>query len=280
MIPAPDPGIYRGVPMEIYQSWDAASASRLSDVKHAPAVAWYRMTAPPSEPTAAMAYGTACHAAILEPDLFRQTYVRRPPGHPNSTAYKAARDALEADGLVLLTDDQMDGCLAAQKAALGHCLLGGLLRVKGLDRELSVVADLVTLSGIPVRCKVRPDLIDSVSRIIVDVKTTTNARADAMARTIWDLAYHRSAALYLDVCRAAGIDVDCYLYFAIEKDPPFLTCLYQLEGPALEVGRQEVSVLLDAYGRCQTRGEWPGLAGGVVPLGLPGWAYNRIFGGE
>lgn len=45
-IPAPEPGIYPGVPFETYLAWDAVNASLLKDVGHAPALAYDHMTNP------------------------------------------------------------------------------------------------------------------------------------------------------------------------------------------------------------------------------------------
>jgi exodeoxyribonuclease VIII len=274
----PTPGVYQAIPMEVYQAWNAISAGRLSDVRRAPLVAFWKKDHP-DPPTPAMKFGTAIHSAILEPDIFSDSYVRRPPGHGSSTAYKTAKAELEAAGKEILDDDDWNACIEIGKAARCHPILGPLLGLEGTNVELSVVWNAISKSGIPVACKCRPDFLDRQTKIIVDLKTTTDATKDAFARQVFDLGYHRTAAHYLDGCRAAGIDVDAYLFFAIEKKPPYLTCLYQIDGASIEVGRTEVEGLIDIWARCLLNGIFPGLSTGVVPVGLPGWAWNRIMEG-
>lgn len=277
---APDPGIYPGLPMQEYLSWDCASAGRLSDLRHAPAYMREKIVHPDA-PTPAQIIGTALHTAILEPEEFDHRYALRPEGHGNSNAFKDAKSRLIAAGFVVLDADDMALCRGASAAVAAHPLVGGLLRLPDAEHEVSIVWDQLTVSGFTVRCKIRPDFLDRETKLVIDLKSTLNASKDAFSSQLYNLGYHRSAAFYIDGCRASGIDIDTYLFLAVEKEPPYLVALYQLEQTAIECGRKEVEGLLDLYGRCETKSEWPGLPDGVIPIGLPGWAYDRAMrGGE
>jgi len=275
----PDPGVYPSASHKGYLEWEAASVSALKDLAHAPALfAWHREH--PPEETAAMRLGTAFHMAILEPERFETTYQPKPPGDGRTKAVREACLQLEMQGFRLLTQVEFAACRGACESVMKHPQAGGLLRIPEVMREVSLVWDRVTASGIPIQCKARPDIMDPKTGIIIDLKSTTNAAKDAFSRQLHSLHYHWSAAHYILGASECGIKIDAYLFLAVEKEPPYLCALYQLEQTALDVAFCDVERLLDLYAKCQTKEEWPGLPVGVIQIGLPVWAYERAMRGE
>ena len=271
----PEPGIYHDCSMKDYLSWDCASASRLSDMRKSAARCRWNIDHPDAEQTSALLLGSAIHCAILEPERFARTYALRPPGDGRTRAVKEAHELQAARGIIGLSGEQMDAVNGVTYAISAHDLAGPLLALPEALREISVVWQEVTTSGFPVYCKIRPDFYDAASRICVDLKTSLHADPMNFPREIYTYGYHRAAAFYMRGLVEAGLACDAYLFLAVEKDPPFECALYTLEAAALEAGHAEYMALLDRYGKCLTKNEWPGYPGGVLPIGLPVWAYKN-----
>lgn len=272
-ISCPEPGVYRDVSHSEYLSWSACSASRLSDMERSAAYCRYQI-GHHEEPTEAMEFGTAVHMLLLEPARFDRTYEARISGSGVTHEVKADVARINGAGRIALKPAAWDDLMGMRGSVNGHDLAGKLLAVPECDRELSIVWDQMTPSGIPVRCKARPDLYDPESELIVDVKSSIKAHPGLFPRAMFAAGYHRAAALYLAGMAAVGLACDSYLFLAIEKTAPFEVALYAIEGASVEVGRDSFLSLLDRYGRCQLKNEWPPYPGGVIPLALPGWAFK------
>ncbi len=271
----PEPGIHQSVPMEQYLSWDAASHSLLERVRLSPAhAAWTRTNG--TEDSEALTNGTAIHAALLEPEKFDDRYALRPEGDGRTAAVRSARLELEAKGLILLERKIWDLCCTVRAKIQMHASAWQILSHVDTSREVSLVWDQITARGFPVRCKARPDVLNLTAGITVDVKSCVSAEPEDFRSAVFRFGYHRSAAHYLDGMRALGLSIDCYIYLAIEKEPPYEIALYALEQSAIEAGWAESRVLLDRYGECVAKNDWPGYSRNVMTTGLPAWAFNRV----
>ena len=274
MSAAPNPGVYTDVSFEDYLSWDCASASRLSDLLRSREYCRHRIDNP-SEPTEAMLVGTAIHCALGEPDRFAQTYRLRPPGDGRTKAVKEARDALEAQGCILLKEDAWEACWRIRENVAAHSALSELVR-KSTGVEVSAVADLVLPDGRTVRVKVRPDLLSIQGQFQLDWKSTADPTPDAFGRQAISYGYHRSAALYLDALRALdSLPMRWYVLGALAKDAPYEVAAYQVSDELIDAGRAEYQALLKVYADCQDSGNW------TTPqtshqLSLPAWMAKRL----
>lgn len=274
-IEIPAPGIYDDIPHEDYLRWPAASASRLSDIKRSPAYCRWRIENH-QPPTTAMVLGTAIHMAILEPERFEKTYALRPPGDARTKIVKIAKARLEAEGKTVLSPADWEMVRGMAESVSRHEIGTGFVRATGNKIEVSCTWNAVAESGFEVTCKIRPDILDPEIKVIVDIKSCIHAHPASFPKVIYDMGYHRAAALYLDGIRELGIDCEHYLFLAIEKTPPYEVALYDLEQSAIEAGRDDYRRQLDLYGRCLTKNEWPGYSTDPIRVGLPGWAYTRI----
>src|SRR5690606_26638227 len=110
LLDAPEPGLYPNVPADAYHRWPVASQTVLKIMRdRSPAHARQYMLTPP-EPTPAMVLGQAIHMAILQPDLFRECYVRRPELDLRTKAGREALEALQKEhpSATILTPEQYD----------------------------------------------------------------------------------------------------------------------------------------------------------------------------
>lgn len=273
----PPSGVHRGIPMREYHAWEAASNSRLTRLMRSPAHLRAYLEQP-AEDTASLSIGRASHAAILEPDDFKQRYVRGPVGDRRTKAVKEEWDSLCAkhgDGYVL-RPDEYDACLGMRDAVHAVARAKGVLVGPG-DVEMSCLW-LDPASG--VLCKGRMDRHSPTlaGGAIVDLKTTKDASPLVFERSIFTYGYHRQAAMYLSAAKVLGIPARHYVIIAVEKTPPYGVSVYRLTEGAVQGGADQLRPLLALYARLQDvpREQWWGYPDEVRDISLPAYAWNQL----
>lgn len=130
-------------------------------------------------------------------------------------------------------------------------------------------------------CKCRPDNITN-DGVIVDIKTTKDATAEAFQRSIMNYGYHLSAAFYLRGVRATLgacnpkpdiMPPKFFVLVVIETKPPFAFQTFYFSEAALLLGDSEVDRALETYSACVTADKWQGYSKKMVEIDLPAWAY-------
>lgn len=230
----------------------------------------------PPEPTPAMAFGTAVHAAILEPDIFGTEFVVTPKFDRRTKDGKAAAESWEAEnaGKAAVSVDQMVAINSMMSRVSDHAGAAKLL-FSG-SAELSgfwVDAD----SGIA--CKCRPDWLresDGIPTGIVDVKTCCDASTEGFSRAMATFGYDLQAAFYQDGIKAiTGLTLPFY-FVAIEKDAPHAVAVYKASDDVIEVGRAKYRGALQLLKWCRENDRWPAYQpnGEIEIINLPRWASN------
>lgn len=277
-------GIYYDLPGESYHSGPGISNSGLALIAKSPLHYWARYLDPmrePVEPTPALELGTAVHCAVLEPDRFREAYVTIPedaPRKPTSVQLKAKNPSDDTVAAIawwsefeekhkdakILSRDDFAKCQRIAESIHGHDA-ASILFADG-KAEVSIFWEDEETG---VLCKIRPDWL--MSSAIFDLKTTEDASPSGFTRSIFNYGYFRQAAFYLDGARAAGLDVDAFMFGAVEKSAPFASAFYYAEATMIEVGRMEYRRHLRTYAECLETGRWPGYPARITPIGLPAW---------
>jgi len=259
---------------EDYHAAPGASASRLKQLKRSAAHMKYAMDNP-QEPTQAMIIGSATHSAILEPDLFVKEWGRIPEGDGRSKAVKEAKAELIAQfgADQILKPDVYDNILAMRDSVLGNALALDLL--DGADTETSHY----WREG-DVKCKARIDALPRESSYwgdcVVDIKTTASASPEEFRRSVYNFSYHIQAQHYLTAAERQR-----FIFIVVERDAPHCVALYELDGAALRLGREDREFLLGQWALCEAEeaaggpDAWPGFPVEVQELSLPGWAYTQ-----
>jgi hypothetical protein len=252
-----------------YHSHPAVGSTSLKRILRSPAHYRYEQLNP-SEPTPAMQFGTICHTAILEPQIFFRDKVIMPTFSGAGARTAKEHFLLENHGKIIVTPDQMDtisGMLdAISKHESARQLLSG-----GVAEESYFDVDPET----GILRKVRPDYMrKDLGNLIIDVKTTTDASPQAFAKCVANLMYHLSAALYLDVVSSV-IDqtLERFVIVAIEKDPPFGVAVYMLDERAIEAGRFLYQKALRTLKECRDSKQYPAYPDHVMNISIPSWAW-------
>jgi len=93
-----------------------------------------------------------------------------------------------------------------------------------------------------VLCKTRPDVNKLRKNVLVDIKTCQDASQSAFARQAANLEYYLQACMQIDGAVGSGAmkQVDNYFWLAVEKEPPYNACIYELQ-------QYDILWLMDMY---------------------------------
>lgn len=265
-------GVFK-MPMAEYQAEHGVSQSRLKLLRQSPLHLRHAIDNP-EEPTDAMILGNLEHLLVLEPSLFAKAFWSRPvtykndkgeekPWHGASNVCKTWLKA-HADRPVISSENE-DRLLGMADAIRAHPAAAAAL-LEGLPEQALFCEDAET--GLQIKC--RADWMTGNS--FVDPKTCLDASPAGFAKVVANLGYHIQAAFSLDIAKVLSLGKECFLFIAVEKDPPHAVAVYQLDEASIEYGRQEYRRLLNIYLDCVSTNQWPGYSSEIVPLSIPRWA--------
>ena len=184
--------------------------------------------------TAALAFGRAFHAALLEPELFAKQWSVLPQfdGHPNSNKYQDAKNAWMAEnqGREVITCDAMSTIAEMKLVLRQHPEYAKLPK---FDAEImAITRDEPT--QMQIKCKA--DLFGSA---IVDFKTTSGGlQPSEFLNDMIKWKYHVSAALYQDIITDLTGERLPFIVVPVTKKAPFECEFYRLSDEILDEGRK------------------------------------------
>jgi len=226
-----------------YRDLDAISNSELLLVERSPSdLIWSRNAPTDNTKQSALDYGTALHAALLEPDTINNLVdVYTDTKTRETKAFQQYATENAGSGKLILLEAEWDKIRLSVDSALAHPTFAKMI-AEATHKEVSIVTELEE-----VKVKIRPDLliVNNNSCIIGDVKTTASLsdwRESAMWKNpLFTHNYGHTAALYLDALSAhLGYQINEYHFLVVSK--------------AIEMGRYPVAVIsvsreeLERYG--------------------------------
>ena len=277
------PGIYP-LSDEAYFAADGINASGLKDILRSPAY-YKERKENPKEPSWQMIAGTAIHCAVLQPEEYDKRYVVLPDNAPLKPTQKMLDDPnpkpeiasrvqfwnvfeRQSEGkiIVLPEKDQLYrriGKLMRENPDLAPMLENGKAEqaIFGVDPVTKKV------------CKCKPDFLTKVGnyKIMLELKTSDDARPDAFQRTAYNFGYYTSGAFYCDVMEWAGLGKpDGYFIAVVERDAPHGIKVYEVSPEALDYGERQYRKALNLYSYCTDTQEWPNYDTTIELLTLPG----------
>lgn len=251
---------------EQYHEHPALGSTKLKTVLKSPAKFQWDLTHK-SEPTPAMKFGTLFHEAVLEKELFEDTYRVMPDFYGRgSTVQKeewAARTKLA--GKKVIDEDDFEKISIMLKSVTNHKQASRLLSCgKSEDSYFA------TIDETPLKC--RPDFLRD-GKIISDIKTTAKD-INTFNRVILDYGYHISAAVYLDVVSAElGTKYDEFILIAVQSVPPFETITFLIDEGSIDAGRSLYKKAIRRYKECSLSGVWSTYPDEIIPIAIPHWAF-------
>lgn len=207
--------------------------------------------------------GTVAHALILrnpDPRLFvvdDYDWTRR-KGKPT-------RDEIRNQGRIPIHRGTLLAASKMAHAVRRHALASAILSQGQPERSL-----YWTDEATGVTCRGRTDWLRD--NAIVDVKTTQDASPTGFAKACANYGYDQQADWYTTGVEAITGRRLPFLFIAVEKEPPHLVAVYQLDDDALDRGARRNRQALDLFAECESAGEWPGYSSDIEVLSLPRWA--------
>jgi hypothetical protein len=268
-------GIFDGISNRDYHCSPAISKSGMDLIARSP-LHYYTAILDPNrevrEETASMAFGTAVHTAILEPETYRERYVVMPKVDKRTKEGKNIAEAFEAEaaakGATLITQVEDEKIDRIMHSVHDHPVAQKLLST-GVAEQSCFWRDAET----DVWCRVRPDWLIASPLAIVDLKTTPDGSLDAFRAASWKWRYYVQAAFYLDgVAAATGDRPDSFMFLVVEKEAPFAVSVFYADEEFIAAGRAEYRRCLRIYADCFQNNKWPGYDTAIQPIGLPKWA--------
>jgi exodeoxyribonuclease VIII len=258
-------GVYYGLPAEAYHAHEAMSASGAKKILRSP-MHYKLMRETPSEPTAAMEFGTAVHCGVLEPERYDSCVVRADFASKRGKAYDEFA-AQHQGQIILLTDehDRAASCIAAVRASpAGRRLLQGAKTEVSLfwqDKQYNVP------------CKARLDAISLGG--VSDVKTAKDAGPDEFSRACATFSYHLPGAHYLNGYEAVLNETpEFFAMIVVESEPPHAVAVYELGRASIVYGLRQMDEAMSRYRDAVAKGKWEGYGDKIITIDLPKWAIK------
>ncbi len=260
--------------MQEYLEADGISASGLNLVHRSPAH-YMADKLGVKKDTDALIFGGMFHTLALEPELFDVEYGVLPEGIDKRTTIGKQAFAnwqIENNGKSAIKKEDFDKAQGMAASLRAHTRANSALN--GGHAERSVFFHLECSAHGPTLCKSRFDYV-TPNGLIVDLKTTTDARPDAFSRDCWKYGYHRKAAFYMSAYKAEFKEkAKGFLFVAIEKDAPYAVSVFLADEGMIDQGEREYMIDLNTYAECIQSNIWPSYPDEVMAIQLPRWAQD------
>lgn len=103
--------------------------------------------------------------------------------------------------------------------------------------------------------------------IIVDLKTARSADPNDFASTAANFGYDVQAAHYMAVHElATGESSKAFVHVLVEKEPPYLVSVVQLDDEFIDLGRSKLERAVRRYEHALNTDEWPGYPATLHPI--------------
>lgn len=195
---------------------------------------------PRKKPSPAMLMGSAVHAMISEPD--KELFARGLPNRLKRKEWAKLEEEAAAKGQTLLTEGEFDEAKRIADTAIETCdLLRSALSLKDLAVEASIFTKCLHSD---MKIKARPDMMSLELRTMWDIKTTTDNTPEGWAREVKRWGYDLQAAWYLHVAECSGLDIDNFIFFAVDKETGICVA-YELSELYLKYAQKRMFRVLD-----------------------------------
>jgi PDDEXK-like uncharacterized protein DUF3799 len=261
------------LPFDQYRAADGINSHGLLDLLRSPAHYWERRyNHAPEKNSDALLFGRLLHLAVLEPDRFLKDFKIEPEVDKRTTVGKNTLADFYASipQTAIVVPHKAHGMLARMAERIAKNDKAAWL-LKDSVREASVFwfdNDTGEL------CKGRADAISS-GGILIDVKTTVDARYRKFGRQAFDMGYHVQSAHYTAGGTATGkMRGDSFVFLVIEKTPPYEVAVYPASPSFLATGRKWRHKAMATYTECRKNNVYPGYNPDALELDLPDYAES------
>ncbi len=222
------------------------------------------------EESDAMRLGSACHTAVLEPDLFC-TFVVEYAGTRRGPKWEEFKAEADAAGTTVLTKTQYATCERLRKYVAGRKGIRNLL-----DRGMAEKSLFHMDEETGVRVKVRPDFLDPEAGFALDLKFPGRIDGKHRQSQIWEHGYHMQAAMFLEGANRVfdGAIKESFILWIRTTGAPEVE-FRSMPQEWMDLGRQEYREALDLYAKCTAKDEWPRPKLEIQDERFPQWLQEK-----
>lgn len=232
----------------------------------------------PNADTDTLRFGRALHAALLEPSTFMSRYPIAPDLPKNTKEGKEAWFNFLIDGKKdFIKPAELFDCLGMAKSLQNEVIDDGAGRVLPLSSVFKNGQAEIELywkdeeTGLELKAK--PDWV--LGSLVVDYKSTTDARQRAFTRSVAEYKYYMQAAFYIMGLKAVkDIDVKAFVFIAQEKDAPYVAAPHILCPESLDFGMRSVRECLRKAAKGLETGKWAGYTTECFQIQIPDYEFN------
>lgn len=259
--------LIKGIPNEEYHRSSGFSRSTAWNViTGSPARVDYDRNHP-TKPTSALILGNGFHSATLEPHLFEKEFEVKPGQidgkSPLTKHYKEKFASMQEkdESITWLSRSDFEMVSDMADSANSNPWFRSMM-----DSGKFIVEGTGYFDCEGVKCKVRPDLYDPESGLIIDLKSTQDASEQGFRSSVRKFGYHFQTFWYMEGLRRLGHHVSDFVFVAVEKAPPYLVGIYRINPE--EVARQERQMIraCQIWANCTATETFPGYSTEVVTL--------------
>lgn len=208
------------------------------------------------EPTKALLFGIAAHAAILEPRKFQNEYAVAPNVDRRTKAGKeeyaafleenAGKNIISREDLDTIVD--MEDAFYRNKTAFDLMIGQHEVPVTWTDPDTGEL------------CKAKYDCITLIDGkpYIVDYKTTDSCEDGVFERSARKYGYKFQTGMYTEGYFQNFLEECGFAFVAQEKTAPFLVRTYFCDREFIREGYDQFRLLLGMYHECKENNIWPG----------------------
>ena len=276
-----EPGLYRDIDFDTYAEWDALNSQILTGLAATNPKKVRHHQLHGKKPTPAKDLGWLVHKAVLEPEWFEGEVVVHPKLDKRTKVGKATWAKFEAThaGKEIVDADTHEKVKAMAASAMEHPTARELLSGPG-QNELSIVWN-DRKHGI--KCKARIDRVCKLNEwpVVVDVKSTKNAKKWNFERDLMRYGYHIQAAHYLEGLETLfpvpqGNPYRRFALVLIESEAPYCCACYEIEEASLDEGAKRREGHLLEWRDAVASGHYQGYSDGMEYVSLPAYAFDYI----
>lgn len=245
------------LPFEAYLKHPALSASGMKRLLDSPAR--FKVE---QEETPTLGLGRLIHAIAF--DQPHNWTIKDWDGRTKDGKARAAEVAEQ--GLEICSEDDWEVAHGIESALRANPLARSILYPAGARHEVSAIwTDDET--GVELRCR-----FDTLAPAhIGDLKSTTYAKPEAMARSSATYGYYLSAAQYLAAAKALDLPVREFFIVAAEKRPPYFLSVVGINEFDLELAERLRRKAIRKYADCLERDDWPDYTTQIQYPDAPAW---------
>jgi PDDEXK-like uncharacterized protein DUF3799 len=218
--------------------------------------------------TPALRFGRRCHEALFEPTVFGERYVVEPQAladqnktkNPWKAEWDKLKETTKAEGKEIIEFYDAEDIAGICYKVTNHTIWQKQIAPNNPIFEL---AFYYWDEALGVLLKAKLDIIVWSMGLILDLKTTEDARNFSRVVEAHDRLYHLSAAFYIRVVAGA---TQCdpkafnFVWIPAEKEAPYGTKFCPATPLTLQAGNVLVDRALAPYAKSMKEQKWPGYA--------------------